>query len=76
MEFKYKLIISKDGIETTKEYKKLTDIADEYDIPIHIIRKIVLLSEGRQSNHRAHHRNRDVFESMKITEIKRSIKNI
>lgn len=76
MEFKYKLTITKDGIETTKDYKKLTEIADEYDIPIHIIRKVVLLSEGRQDNHKAHHRNRDIFESMKITEIKRKIKNI
>ncbi len=76
MEFKYKLVITKDGVETTKEYKKLTDIADEMEIPIHIIRKIVLVSEGRQTNHKAHFRNRDIFESVKITEIKRTIKNI
>lgn len=73
MNFKYELTITTDADVIVKQYKTLQQIADEYDIPIHLIRKIVLLTEGRQENHKAHYRNRDIFDKMKIKELKRNL---
>jgi hypothetical protein len=77
MNNRYKMIqINETGEEFTKEYKTLKDIADDLEIEIHLIRKINQLTEGRRESVRAHHTNRDMFNNIKIHNIKKSIKYI
>lgn len=77
MELKYKLEFTKeDGTIVNENYKTLKEISEKYDIPIHIIRKIVLLNTGRITEIKSHFRNRDLYTNFKITEIPRKIKNV
>jgi hypothetical protein len=74
MNNKYKVVITKDGVKTEKEYKTLKEISDELNIELHLIRKIYKLSENMILNKRAHFCNKDLYERAKIFNIKKDYK--
>jgi len=76
MEEKYLLIIKNGNEEKELKFCKLTDIGDYLNIPIHICRKIVQLTEKRHNNIKPHYRNKEIYDNIFIKEIPRKIKNI
>lgn len=56
-----------------KEYKTLKDISNELGIEQHITRKIYYMTEGITNSQKPHHSNRDLYNKLKISSIKRSI---
>jgi len=78
MEEKYLLVIKKSKNKEPEELRfcKIKDISAYLNIPVHICRKIVELTENRHNNIKPHHRNRKLYENIRITEIPRKLKNI
>jgi hypothetical protein len=77
MEEKYLLFIKKsDNVEEQLKFSKIKDIAEFLDIPVHICRKIVQLTEKRAKHIKPHHRNKDIYENIRIVELPRKFKNI
>jgi len=73
---KYRLIKIQNDEEIVKEYKTLKEISNALNIEIHIIRKINHLTEKRIENIKPHYINKEIYESMKIYNIVKEIKNI
>lgn len=76
MNYKYKLVQRKGDIEIAKEYKTLKEISDALDVEIHIVRKINQLTEMRITNLRPHHIHKDIYDNIKIYNIKKALKSI
>lgn len=76
MNYKYKLVQRRGDIEITKEYKTLKEISDALDVEIHLIRKINQLTENRVVNLKPHHIHKDIYENIKIYNIKKALKTI
>lgn len=73
---KYRLVKIQNNEEITKEYRTLKEISDGLGIEIHIIRKINHITEGRISHIKPHYIYKDIYETTKIYNITKEIKNI
>jgi hypothetical protein len=76
MNNKYLLIQTTNGDEKKKEYKTLIEIANDLNVDLHIIRKINHITEGRAEHVRPHHNHKNIYETIKIHDIKKQIKAI
>lgn len=56
-----------------KEYKTLKEISNELGIEQHITRKIYYMTEGITNSKKPHHSNRELYDRLKISSIKKSI---
>lgn len=75
MNYKYRIVkISEHGQTTEKEYKTLKEISDELNVEIHLIRKINKLSENLIKSERPHNCHKELFEKLKIYNIKKDYK--
>ena len=73
---KYRLVKIQNDETIIKEYRTLKDISVALGIEIHIIRKINHITELRIDNIKPHYIHKEIYESMKIYNIVREIKNI
>ena len=73
---KYNIIqTDENNIETTKQYAKLTILAKDIDIPIHIIRKQNKYCDGViKHDAKPHLIYKEFYDKIKIYTIKKSIK--
>jgi hypothetical protein len=76
MNNKYLLIQTTNGEEKKQEYKTLIEIANDLNVDLHIIRKINHITEGRADHVRPHHGHKNIYETIKIYNIKKQIKTI
>ena len=76
MNYKYKIVKTQDGKEKIKEYKTLKEIAKDLDIEIHLVRKNNKLTEGLIKSVKPHHIHREFYDTVKIYNIKKQMKNI
>jgi hypothetical protein len=74
MNFKYKLEIEKDGEKEISEYKTLKEISKALNIEIHLIRKINQLCENRSKSIKPHYQHRELYDKIKIYNIKKDYK--
>jgi hypothetical protein len=58
--------------EQTK-FKTLKQLSEHLNVPIHICRKIVQINSGRVEQIKPHHRNREIYDNVVITEIARKV---
>jgi hypothetical protein len=72
MNNKFRLIKQTDNGEVEKEYKTLKEISDELNVEIHIIRKINKLTEGRVDSIKPHNSHEELYEKLKIYNIKKA----
>jgi len=72
MNNKFRLIKKTDNGEVEKEYKTLKEISDELNVEIHIIRKINKLTEGRIDSIKPHNSHKELYEKLKIYNIKKT----
>ena len=74
MNYKYKLEkISENGV-VEKEYKTLKEIATDLNVEIHMIRKINKLTENQITSERPHKCHKELFDKIKIYNIKKDYK--
>ena len=73
MNNKFRLIKSIETGEVEKEYKTLKEISDELNVEIHIIRKINKLTEGRIDSIKPHNSHKELYDKLKIYNIKKHI---
>jgi hypothetical protein len=73
MNNKYKLVIlSNDGnIEREKDFKTLKEISDDLNVEIHLIRKVNKLTENRAINIKPHNTYKDLYDRVRIYNIKK-----
>ena len=74
MNFKYRLVKLTTEGQTEKKYKTLKEISDELNVEIHIIRKINKLSENQIKSERPHKCHKELFDKIKIYNIKKEYK--
>jgi hypothetical protein len=72
MNNKFRLIKKTDNGEIEKEYKTLKEISDDLNVEIHIIRKINKLTEGRIDSIKPHNSHKELYEKLKIYNIKKT----
>lgn len=72
MNNKYILTIQSDNGEIKREYKTLTDISNDLNVEIHIIRKINKLTENMVANIKPHTTHKELYEKIKIYNIKKT----
>ena len=72
MNNKFRLIKKTDNGEVEKEYKTLKEISDDLNVEIHIIRKINKLTEGRIDFIKPHNSHKELYEKLKIYNIKKT----
>ena len=72
MNNKFRLIKQTDNGEVEKEYKTLKDISIDTGVEIHIIRKINKLTEGRIDSIKPHNSHKELYEKLKIYNIKKT----
>ncbi len=72
MSNKFRLIKKTDNGEVEKEYKTLKEISDDLNVEIHIIRKINKLTEGRIDSIKPHNSHKELYEKLKIYNIKKT----
>ena len=72
MNNKFRLIKQIENGEVEKEYKTLKEISDELNIEIQIIRKINKLTEGRIDSIKPHNSHKELYEKLKIYNIKKT----
>jgi hypothetical protein len=72
MNNKFRLIKKTDIGEVEKEYKTLKEISDDLNVEIHIIRKINKLTEGRIDSIKPHNSHKELYEKLKIYNIKKT----
>jgi hypothetical protein len=72
MNNKFRLIKKTDNGEVEKEYKTLKEISDDLNVEIHIIRKINKLTEGRVDSIKPHNSSKELYEKLKIYNIKKT----
>jgi hypothetical protein len=72
MNNKFRLIKKTDTGEVEKEYKTLKEISDDLNVEIHIIRKINKLTEGRIDSIKPHNSHKELYEKLKIYNIKKT----
>ena len=72
MNNKFRLIKQTENGEVEKEYKTLKEISDELNVEIHIIRKINKLTEGRVDSIKPHNSHKELYEKLKIYNIKKT----
>jgi len=72
MNNKFRLIKKTDTGEVEKEYKTLKDISIDTGVEIHIIRKINKLAEGRIDSIKPHNSHKELYEKLKIYNIKKT----
>ena len=71
MNNKFKLIIATENIEREKEFKTLKEISKDLNVEIHLIRKVNKLTENRANNIKPHNIYKDLYERVKIYNIKK-----
>ena len=71
MNNKFRLIKQTDNGEVEKEYKTLKEISIDTGVEIHIIRKINKLTEGRIDSIKPHNSHKELYEKLKIYNIKK-----
>jgi len=71
MNYKYLLVKTVEGQIVEKEYKTLKEIANDLNVELHIIRKINNLSENAITNERPHRCHKELYEKIKIYNIKK-----
>ena len=72
MNNKFRLIKKTDNGEIEKEYKNLKEISLDLNVEIHIIRKINKLTEGRIDSIKPHNSHKELYEKLKIYNIKKT----
>ena len=72
MNNKFRLIKKTDNGEVEKEYKTIKEISDDLNVEIHIIRKINKLTEGRIDSIKPHNSHKELYEKLKIYNIKKT----
>ena len=72
MNNKFRLIKKTDNGEVEKEYKTLKEISDDLNVEIHIKRKINKLTEGRIDSIKPHNSHKELYEKLKIYNIKKT----
>ena len=72
MNNKFRLIKQTENGEVEKEYKTLKEISDELNVEIHIIRKINKLTEGRVDSIKPHNSHKELYDKLKIYNIKKT----
>jgi hypothetical protein len=72
MNNKFRLIKQTDNGAVEIEYKTLKDISDDLNVEIHIIRKINKLTEGRIDSIKPHNSHKELYEKLKIYNIKKT----
>jgi hypothetical protein len=70
---KFRLIKQTDNGEVEKEHKTLKEISDELNVEIHIISKINKLTEGRIDSIKPHNSHKELYDKLKIYDIKKHI---
>ncbi len=73
MNNKFRLIKQTDNGSVEVEYKTLKEISDDLNVEIHIIRKINKLTEGRIDSIKPHNSHKELYEKLKIYNIKNYI---
>lgn len=74
MNLKYKLVKITESENIEKEYKTLKEIAEDLNVEIHMVRKINKLSENRIKSERPHKCHQELFDKIKIYNIKKDYK--
>ena len=74
MNFKYRLVKTTDCETFEKEYKTLKEISEDLNVEIHMIRKINKLSENLIKSERPHKCHQELFDKVKIYNIKKDYK--
>lgn len=72
MNNKFTLIMQTETTPIQREYKTLKEISDELNIEIHIIRKINKLTENRVQSIKPHNSHKDLYDKIKIYNIKKT----
>ena len=72
MNNKFRLIKQIENGEVEKEYKTLKEISDEFNVEIQIIRKINKLTEGRIDSIKPHNSHKELYDKLKIYNIKKT----
>ncbi len=72
MNNKFTLTMQTENGEIQREYKTLKEISDDLNIEIHIIRKINKLTENRTQSHRPHNSHKELYDKIKIYNIKKT----
>ena len=73
MNNKFRLIKQiENGGEVQTDYKTLKEISDDLNVEIHIIRKINKLTENRQISIKPHNSHKDLYDKLKIYNIKKT----
>ena len=74
MNFRYNLVRQTDGGEEEKQFKTLKEISEELNVELHLIRKINNLTENYIKSERPHKCHRELFDKVKIYNIKKEYK--
>ncbi len=70
MKARFNLVITKDGVETSKEYTTLKEIAKDLNIEVYIASRINKITENKIKNDRPHPAHKELYEQVKIYNIK------
>lgn len=72
MNNKFKLVKFTNNGNVEKEFKTLKEISDELNVEIHLIRKINQLTEKRISSIKPHNTHKELYENLKIYNIRKT----
>jgi hypothetical protein len=60
-------------LQEEEEKEDAVALPEHLNVSIHIFRKIVQINSGRVEQIKSHHRNREIYDNVVITEIARKI---